>query len=410
MYKLEFTLKQHTPLIHFQHDQAGATLRATEVKPKLDFFIMKKQLQQIDPTISDNEVRNRFKEIALRKLPDGSDHKWKNWLVGSGEHAALDYKLAVQPFDDESLEKYIIASYIPRQNIYDYEKKGFKILDKTPYFADNKPLKEGDSSASKIGVMLKSDTLLKLAFRFFDLNLEKLLEEALPLFFVSTNFGSRQSKGFGCFLPVNMTQRELENSLNTCFQLGFKSKQLKDLKEVFLEIDSVYKNLKSGDRNHESELRKYFNDFRPVIEWEKPAIQEKIAEISGMNLRISSKTSNRQFVRALLGLPEIFEYPKHGGIKAQVRFAGDNVKNKKDLIEIERYGSPIIFKVFNYTIYLTTNTNEFSKAMLNKPFDFEFSHQGRQYGKIEGMKTPQEFNLVDFLMNAMKTQNNWLKI
>jgi len=36
MYKLEFTLKQHTPIIHFQHDQDGATLRATEVKPKLD--------------------------------------------------------------------------------------------------------------------------------------------------------------------------------------------------------------------------------------------------------------------------------------------------------------------------------------------------------------------------------------
>ena len=42
MYKIVFTLKQHTPLIHFQHDQAGATLRATEVKPKLDRFITEK--------------------------------------------------------------------------------------------------------------------------------------------------------------------------------------------------------------------------------------------------------------------------------------------------------------------------------------------------------------------------------
>lgn len=40
MYKLTFTLKQHTPIIHFQHDQAGATLRASEVKPKLDKFII----------------------------------------------------------------------------------------------------------------------------------------------------------------------------------------------------------------------------------------------------------------------------------------------------------------------------------------------------------------------------------
>ena len=42
MYKLRFILKQHTPLIHFQHDQDGATLRATEVKPKLDRFLIEK--------------------------------------------------------------------------------------------------------------------------------------------------------------------------------------------------------------------------------------------------------------------------------------------------------------------------------------------------------------------------------
>jgi len=38
MYKLEIK----SPIIHFQHDQAGATLRATEVKPKLDRFILEK--------------------------------------------------------------------------------------------------------------------------------------------------------------------------------------------------------------------------------------------------------------------------------------------------------------------------------------------------------------------------------
>ena len=40
MYKLEFELEQHTPIIHFQARDAGATLRASEVKPKLDKFIL----------------------------------------------------------------------------------------------------------------------------------------------------------------------------------------------------------------------------------------------------------------------------------------------------------------------------------------------------------------------------------
>ena len=38
MHKLTFTLKQHTPLIHF-HSEVDASLRATELKPKLDNFL-----------------------------------------------------------------------------------------------------------------------------------------------------------------------------------------------------------------------------------------------------------------------------------------------------------------------------------------------------------------------------------
>jgi len=48
-FKLEFTLKQHTPLIHFQSNQKGATLRATELKPKLDKFLIEQfQKDNID--------------------------------------------------------------------------------------------------------------------------------------------------------------------------------------------------------------------------------------------------------------------------------------------------------------------------------------------------------------------------
>ena len=41
MNHLSFKLKQHTPIIHFLPDQPGATLRATELKPKLDKFLIK---------------------------------------------------------------------------------------------------------------------------------------------------------------------------------------------------------------------------------------------------------------------------------------------------------------------------------------------------------------------------------
>lgn len=39
---LKYKLKQITPMIHFQADEVGATLRASEVKPRLDKFITDK--------------------------------------------------------------------------------------------------------------------------------------------------------------------------------------------------------------------------------------------------------------------------------------------------------------------------------------------------------------------------------
>ena len=72
MHTLKVTLKQHTPLIHFQHDQEGATLRASEVKPKLDKFILTK--------LGGDDGYEAGIKIA----------KDNGWLVGKGDHPAMD--------------------------------------------------------------------------------------------------------------------------------------------------------------------------------------------------------------------------------------------------------------------------------------------------------------------------------
>src|ERR1035437_9359344 len=66
MYKLEFTLKQHTPIIHFQHDQDGATLRASEVKPKLDKYIIKKYGGEVHSDWYNGKVENHSLDYKLR--------------------------------------------------------------------------------------------------------------------------------------------------------------------------------------------------------------------------------------------------------------------------------------------------------------------------------------------------------
>jgi len=71
----EYKLVQHTPLIHFQHSEPHACLRATEVKPKLDRFLIE-QLEKDD----------RF-----------GDGRWKKWFVGDGSQQSFDYMMPITP-------------------------------------------------------------------------------------------------------------------------------------------------------------------------------------------------------------------------------------------------------------------------------------------------------------------------
>src|SRR5690606_37665418 len=85
MNRLTIKLRQHTPLIHFQHDHIGATLRATEVKPKLDKFIL---------TQPGNGNYDKGKQWA----------KEKKWLIGSSDNA-LDYKLRFTSSDKPDISE-----------------------------------------------------------------------------------------------------------------------------------------------------------------------------------------------------------------------------------------------------------------------------------------------------------------
>ena len=72
MPKLEIKLKQHTPLIHFQHDQEGATLRASEVKPRLDKYILSK--------------------LSSKEKVQGQND---GWIKVKGDKTWLDYKMRI---------------------------------------------------------------------------------------------------------------------------------------------------------------------------------------------------------------------------------------------------------------------------------------------------------------------------
>lgn len=82
MHTLTFTLKQHTPIIYFQHEQDGATLRASELKPKLDKYLV------------ENVLESKFdncKRYLVGYTKDRED-KWRERFAKEG-FRALDYRV-----------------------------------------------------------------------------------------------------------------------------------------------------------------------------------------------------------------------------------------------------------------------------------------------------------------------------
>jgi hypothetical protein len=141
MNTLIFTLKQHTPLIHFQSEQQGATLRASEVKPRLDRFIFER--------LGNGSYKQGVK-IALER----------NWRIKKAEHPSLDYKMRFsQPY-----------FFSTKRSIINSEKD--LIL-----FIEN----------------------IECTIQCFHSSLIDEIELVKSDFFLLKNFGFRTSKGYGSF-------------------------------------------------------------------------------------------------------------------------------------------------------------------------------------------------------------------
>lgn len=145
-------LNQHTPVLHFQHD-AVAPIRATELKPKLDKFIIANY---------------------SGKAPD-------EWFVKTDNKInALNYKMRIRC--DSALQAQCQK-----------DKNGKLVLPM--FFGDGKtPILARDS-----------DNHNTVTIELFCLNqgLHDYINDKVDwnLFFLTNNFGTRQDKGYGSFYP-----------------------------------------------------------------------------------------------------------------------------------------------------------------------------------------------------------------
>ena len=334
-FKLEFTLKQHTPIIHFQSEQSGATLRATELKPKFDRFLI--------------------------ELFDKEQIDYKDFLI-AGQERALDYKVKIVSGQG--------ARALPNKSLY---------------FANNPITNDND----KIKTLI-THTAIKVEFFTFNKEIKSAIEKYFDEFMFITNFGTRQSKGFGSFLKSSITDNEIKKIIANQNNKVFLLTTYNEYNKAFLSIDTFYKKLKMGiNKPYYKSLIFRYMCLSKKVGWEKKFIKNKFPQvIHGTHEPIvCTEPDDKEFnyIRAVLGLAEHNEFRPDGG-KKQVKIKSTNA--------IDRFKSPLTFKILNGYIYILHNDSY--KQILNEEFNFSLN------GNSEKIKTPEEFDMYKFLQFVEK--------
>jgi len=384
MYKLHFILKQHTPLIHFQPEQEGATLRATEVKPKLDRFIIEK-------------IGNQIKT------------EWFN----DAEHGSLNYKLRIEKTGKRKFTD-LINVKIAHKKIpgTDRTKESLHSDELDGYFGNMMKIEEF-KSFSKIPKKVSYYHELKCSIIFFDLTFKNEVERIHEEFFMVTNFGTRQSKGFGSFTVHNGAIN------NRLFYKHFTVTANNPI-ELFSKLNYFYKSIRSGinlkDRDNndtfylKSLLFLFYRHSATPVQWEKKTIKEKWVNIQLITKQISDRglsiemdqsaysSNNKKIIKDLLGLSMEEQWLSYKiNLKKKNVNENNSERNKNELIE--RFKSPITFKIvqLNPTSFQIGLLLDTSVSIADEWFSFE--SKGNQAFALQVDNNFSLHSYIDWLCN-----------
>ena len=344
-FKLKFTLKQYTPIIHFQANQSGATVRATELKPKFDKF--------------------------LKKYAFG-DNIPKKFLINE-EKEALNYKVKIEP-------NLSAKENIPHRN--------------SLFFGNMKPSDISDIEWNRFGKKYykKSNREFKVEFFSFNTELLKYIKENFEAFLANTNFGTRQSKGYGSFYLANksfnpsfvkakkvysFTSKNWERDIKLLYQFLRQGINLQRPKESFYSKPAIFAYAKKrGWQWDKKSIKETF--FSDKLEKQKKEHSSDVLEYS---------SSIKYLVRDLFGLSSSQEWMlayNNARVEKEHNTPNDNEK-------IERFKSPITFKVIDNKVYFWTNST--LESFLGKEFKITVN---TKRNKELFLSTPPEFDFHDF--------------
>lgn len=417
-FKVEFTLKQHTPIIHFQSDQVGATLRASELKPKFDGFLKK---------VAFNDEFEEYKTFLI-----GYDENKSQTKKDFDGKEAFNYKVTIinQNLNYQTITKQI-KKYNKKEKIEKIENEGFPT-----FFATmgnewkNSPKLFSYTNEIKIYVITQNTNLLNK------------IKENFANFIFQTNFGTRQSKGFGSFSVIKIDNKPFETIFNyPNFLINLNSinpkvfphvKYLEEpdnyylmQKRLFSVIEIFYKTLRSGINLSFGE-KFYFKSLifafakSKNITWDKKYFKKEFLGNENNSILkqredhnnpdiLNFKDDNNQvfLVRDLMGLATTQEWMSY---KLRVRHPKEKDRFNGQIINennVKRFKSPLIIKPIQlndnqFQIYLILNDinkNIFNeKITLLNTYDEGFGKNKKEIisNQIHNLSFWNDFTLESF--------------
>lgn len=254
MKKIVAQLVQDTPMWHFQGAFDDCCLRATEVKPKLDRFLLAK-LDKGELSVNG---------CALTSRDDVPSTWWAN-----EDKTAFNYKMRIS-----AQSRSIIESQVPDLD----RRTGQQKTDRNgkPVFRNLYPIYFARVGADETGDMeLVKMSGIRVELIVSDDRLAECIEPIIPAFFASHSFGARQDKGFGCFRVSGTGSTGKLSGASYYFIVPACNNSEDKYQSLFQHINYFHKVIRSGVNERgcyvKSMMYHYAKDKGD--DWDKPVIR-----------------------------------------------------------------------------------------------------------------------------------------
>lgn len=414
MPKLTIKLKQHTPLIHFQHDQDGATLRASEVKPKLDKYIINKlkKTGEYDKGVREGWIKRkndkewldykmRFEDTIenIHSYETNKKRPYTDWNRNNDRKKGNEivYVYVGQTLKDYNPRK---QSLVIREGNNEYIAKRRESDSRVIYalssyncFFANVDADITDMQEYRKVTMAKESFCMVLLIK--DNRLYEIINNKATIssFFLNHNFGTRQSKGFGSFYVDK--EDPLYDSPEAKYTFGISAiNDEKGFKELFKQVELFTKSIRAGInvKDDKKNTLFYFKSLAFMYckdelkaEWDKKRVKTEFYFASPTDRKKDSLSSQRKRyegekpdilffdsdngydIRDMLGFStnEAWMSYKDSIEKKVAILKGDKLDfpRKQDSVPVDRMRSPLLVKpiyddVGSYKVFLVFQDEE----------------------------------------------------